>query len=275
MLGGQVRFMGTRLHTFGDPVAPLIRDYGTFHWRLPDEDNPWFQRYLDAYRFMVREAGNDFALTWQAGSIGLNLAVQLRGVEQAYVDMTDNPANLRRLLDYAYDLGLYLHGRVEEIVGAHNRRLYGDHPLAEFRVDRQPNQSVDAYALCRPGTLRQWERDALTRFNCRVGGGLLHIHENSRHVIEEVAEIPGWTLVFFTDGTGWPRAFDARWELRRRMQDIPIALACGREEFLDALARRDLPGNAQYWLGTGSLDDARRVMDLVRAYRAPRREPCT
>ena len=78
-----------------------------------------------------------------------------------------------------------LYGRFEEIVGAHNRRLYGDHPIAESRVDRMPNASADAYSLCKPGTLREWGAEQIARFNGLVGGGNLHIHENSRHVIEE------------------------------------------------------------------------------------------
>lgn len=266
MLGGKVRFMGTRLHTFGDPVEPLIRDYESFHWQLPSEDNVWFQRYLEAYRFMVQHAGNDFALSFQAGFGGMNLAVQLRGAVQAYVDMTEDPENLHRLLDYAVDLTMYLYGRVAAILGIHNQWLCGGHPLAKFRC--MSRQSVDAYALCRPGTLRQWERDNLARLNQRLGKGCLHIHENSRHVIEEITEIPGWSTVGFTDGPGWPRSFDIRWELRRRMKDIPIEIRCDKEEFLAALNNRDLPGNTQYFFfGVDSLEEAKRIMDKVRAYR--------
>ena len=268
MLGGKVRFMGTRLHTFGDPVEPLIKDYRSFHWQLPDEGNVWFQRYLDAYRFMVQHAGNDFALKWQAGFTGMNLAVQFRGAEQAYVDMTENPDDLRKLLNYAHDLNIYLYGRVQEIVGRHNHRLYGNHPLAKCGIS---NQSVDAYSLCRPGTLRQWDKENLTRFNKLVGGTDLHIHENSRHVIEEVAEIPGWLRVGFTDGPGWPRAFDIRWELRKRTKDIPLFFGgFKKEEFILALKNHDLPGNAQYGFGgVSSLDEAKRIMDQVLTYKAP------
>ncbi len=267
MLGGKVRFMGTHLHTFGDPLEPLIKVYRSFHWHLPDEGNIWLQRYLDAYRFMVQHAGNDFALKWQAGFMGMNLAVQLRGAEQAYVDMTENPDDLRKLLNYANDLNVYLYGRVQEIVGKHNQRLYGNHPLAKCGIN---HQSVDAYSLCRPGTLSQWDMDNLTRFNKLTGGTNLHIHENSRHVIEEVAEIPGWSLIGFTDGPGWPRAFDIRWELRKRMKDIPLAFGgFQKEEFLLALKKHDLPGNAQYGFGVSSLDEAKQIMDQILRYKAP------
>jgi hypothetical protein len=216
---------------------------------------------------MARQAGNDFALNWQAGFMGLNLAVQFRGAEQAYVDMTENPDDLRCLLNYAYDLNVYLYGRVQEIIGRHNRRLYGGHPLSKYCTDQQ---SVDAYALCRPGTLKKWDMENLARFNNFVGGTVLHIHENSRHVIEEVAEIPGWTCVSFTDGPGWPRAFDIRWELRKRMKDIPLRFSgFKKDEFILALKGRDLPGNAQYGFGVSSLDEAKRIMDLILMYKAP------
>jgi len=269
MLGGKVRFMGTRLHTFGDPLEPLIHGYEQFAWELPREENVWFQRYLDAYRFMVREADGEFALGFQAGISAMNFVVQLRGTEQAYADMHEEPDNLKRLLDYSIDFTVYLHGRVNEIAAAHNRRLYGDHPLAQLGANPAPRASVDAYSLCKPGTLREWGAEQLARFNRLTGGGDLHIHENSRHVIEDVVEIPGWRCVRFTDGPGRPRSFDIRHDLRRRMRNVPIGIRCRKEEFLQALAERTLPGNTLY---TGfeaeSLDEAREIMDKVRDYRA-------
>jgi hypothetical protein len=272
MLGGQARYVGTRLHTWGEPVKPLIEDYDLFNWELPEERNEWLQRYLAAYRYMVRRGPNGFALNWSAEMLAMNLAVQLRGAERAYLDMYDEPENLQRLLDYSYDLHLYLFGRVQEIVAAHNATLYGDHPLAQYRVDRQPNQSVDAYSVCRRGVLRQFGATQLARFMQTVGGGNLHIHQNGRHIIEEIAEIPGWREVRFTDGGNWEKTFDLRWEMRRRMKDIPIVIRCEEQEFLQALASRDLPGNTRYVLSTRSLEHAKRLMDQVRAYRAPARK---
>jgi hypothetical protein len=183
--------------------------------------------------------------------------------------MYDDAENLQRLLDYSYDLHLYLYGRVQEIAGEYNRALYGSHPLAQYRVDLQPNQSVDAYSVCRRGVLRRFGMTQISRFVRTVGGGNLHIHQNGRHVIEEVVEIPGWREARFTDGGNWERTFDLRWEIRRRMKDIPIVIRCEREEFLDALRRRDLPGNTRYVTSANSLDDAKRLMDQVYAYRAP------
>jgi hypothetical protein len=90
---------------------------------------------------------------------------------------------------------------------------------------------------------------------------------NSRHVIDEVVEIPGWRSVWFSDGTGWPRAFDIRHELRRRMREVPMAMCCSKEELLQGLAERSLPGNTSYGAWAGSLDEANRIMDLVREYR--------
>lgn len=269
MLGGEVRWLGTRLHTYGTPVEPLIQNYRDFNWSLPDEDNVWLQRYLEAYRYFVERADGEFLLGFQAGIIAMNFAVQLRGAERAYLDLHDEPENLRRLLDYSVHFNTYLYGRVEEIVGEHNRCLYGDHPLAEYRGGGQPQNSVDAYSLCAPGTLREWGARQLSDFSRLVGGTNLHIHENSHQVLEEVAEIPGWTVVSFTNGPGYPRSFDIRWELRRRMKDVPLRTGCGKEEFLDALERQDLPGGFQYCFSADSVSEAERIMDKVYAYEAP------
>jgi hypothetical protein len=269
MLGGKVRWLGTRYHTYGEPVDPLIADYRDFDWLLPDDNNAWLQRYLDAYRYFVANGEGNFAIEFPAFSVGMNLPVQLRGAQRAYLDMYEEPENLQRLLDYSLRFTADLYRRVEEIVGEYNRTLYGDHALAEYRVDRQPAGSVDAYSLCAPGTLRKWGMREIAEFNGLAGGASLHIHENSRQVIEEVAEIPGWRMVAFTDAPGYPRSFDVRWELRRRMRDIPIQIGCARDEFRKALESRGLPGNTQYAFGVGSVSEAERIMDKVQSYEAP------
>jgi len=269
MLGGRVRWVGTRLHTYGEPSEPLIADYEQFDWRLPDDGNVWLERYLDAYRYFLAASDGQFDLGFNAGIIAMNFAVQLRGAERAYLDLYDDPENLRRLLEYSVRFNEHLRARVGAIVGEYNRGLYGDHPLAEYRADRRPESSVDAYGLCAAGTLRQWGMLQLTEFNVLAGGASLHIHENARHVLEEVVEIPRWRQVAFTDGPGYPRSFDIRWELRRRMRDVPLRIYCARDEFLHALADSDLPPNAQYCFGTDSQAEAERIMDAVRTYRAP------
>jgi hypothetical protein len=187
------------------------------------------------------------------------------------VDIYDEPENLRRLLDYSLVFTTDLYRRVEEIAGACNRDFYGTHALAAYGAGRQPGVSVDAYSLCAPGTLRTWGGREIAAFNTMAGGAGLHIHENSRQVIEDVVEIPGWRLVAFTDAPGYPRAFDIRWELRRRMRDVPMRIGCGRDEFLEALEAKDLPGNTQYGFGADSVSEAGRIMDKVRAYEAPER----
>lgn len=269
MLAGEVRWLGTRLHTYGEPVRPRIRDYREFDWTLPDDRNVWLRRYLDAYRYFLAHAGGRFALGFNAGIIAMNFAVQLRGAERAYLDMYDEPENLRRLLDYSILFNKYLGARVDEIVGTYNSDLYGGHPLSKYRADRQPASSVDAYSLCAPGTLRAWGTQQLSEFNRLAGGASLHIHENSRQVIDEVVEIPGWRQVTFTDGPGYARSFEIRWELRKRMRDIPIVISCSGDEFLHALEKRDLPANTQYLFHVDSASEAERIMDKVQAYDAP------
>jgi hypothetical protein len=270
MLGGRVRWLGTRLHTYGEPVEPLICDYRVFDWALPDEDDVWLRRYLDAYRYFLKRADGWFGFGFNAGITAMNFAVQMRGAERAYLDMYDEPENLQRLLDYSVRLTRFLHARVEEIVGPYNRELYGDHPLSAYACCPAAS-SVDAYSLCAPGTLREWGAWQLAECNEVTAGSWLHIHENSRQVVEEVVEIPGWRLVLFTDGPGYTRSFDIRWELRRRMRDVPMAIGCARDEFLRALEERDLPGNTQYMLGAASMAEAERIMERVRAYEAPDR----
>lgn len=268
MLGGRVRWLGTRLHTYGCPDEPLIQDYRSFDWSLPKEENIWFQRYLDAYRYFAEHIDGNCAIAFYPGMIGMNLAVQLRGADRAYLDIYEEPENLKRLLAYSLLLNSYIFGRVQEIVGPHNCLLYKGHPYADYRIDRQPECSVDAYSLCAAGTLREFGYEQLETFSALAGGIGLHIHENSRQVIEDVVEIPGMRNVTFSDATGYQKSFAIRWELRRRMEHVPITLWCGRTEFLTAFEAETLPGNIRYVFSVESQSEARRIMEKVPAYRA-------
>ena len=269
MLGGKVRWMGTRLHTYGNPEEPLIGDYRDFDWALPKEENVWFQRYLDAHRYFLEHAEGDFAIAYYPGMIGMNLAVQLRGADKAYNDLYEEPENLKRLLDYSLLLHVYIFGRVLEIVEPYNYSLFEGHPISDYRINRQPEGSVDAYSLCKPGTLQEFGMREMVAFSGLAGGLGLHIHENSRHVIEDVVNIPGLRNVTFSDAVGYTRSFDIRWELRRRMENVPITFFCTKLEFLDALEASTLPGNARYVFSAESKSEAQRIMEKVRSYRAP------
>ena len=70
MLGGEARFVGTRLHTWGEPVKPLIEDYGDFDWQLPDEGNVWLERYLESYLLWYAKPETTLRLTGQPSCSG-------------------------------------------------------------------------------------------------------------------------------------------------------------------------------------------------------------
>ena len=267
MLGGKVRWMGSKLHTYGVPAEPLISEYRTFDWALPRDHNVWLQRYLDAYRYFLDHADNDFAIMFDAQMLGLNIAVQLRGTSRAYLDIYEEPDNLEKLLDFSLIFVNFLKNKVEDIIGDHNRNLYAGHPLSQYGIDRQPPCSVDAYSLCPPSTLRNWGRKQFVEFIRSAGGATLHIHENSHQVIEEVTEIPGWRMVTFSDARNYPPSFELRRQLRRRMGDIPIRILCKKEDFITALNAQDLPCNTQYSFSADSLSEAERIMEKVRLYR--------
>ena len=267
MLGGKVKWIGTLYHTYGVPEEPLIKNYDEFDWRLPSEDNIWLQRFLDSFRYMVERANGEFAVNYVCVIDAMNLAVQLRGTEQAYLDMYDHPDELHRLMEWGYELNKYLYDRAMAILKPYNDSLYGEHPIKKY--SSVPAMSVDAYSLCASGALSKWGLDQLSRFSTYTGGGNFHIHENGRQVIEEFVKIKDVMNCHFSDGAGYPRTFDMRWDIRRRMQDVPMSIACSKDELIQGLRQRDLPGNTMYGSYGGTIEEAREIMKMVRDYRAP------
>jgi len=267
MLGGKVKWVGTLYHTYGVPEEPLIKNYDEFDWKLPSEDNIWLQRFLDSFRYMVEHANGEFAVNYVCVIDAMNLAVQLRGTEQAYLDMYDHPDELSRLMEWGYELNKYLYDKAMAIIKPYNDSLYGEHPMKKY--SSIPSMSVDAYSLCAPGALSKWGLEQLSRFSTYAGGSHFHIHENGRQVMEEFVKIEDVLNCAFSDGAGYPRSFDLRWNIRQRMQDVPISISCTRDEFIQGLRQRDLPGNTLYSFYGGTIEEAREIMKMVRDYRAP------
>ncbi len=267
MLGGKVRWLGTLYHTYGVPEEPLIKSYAEFDWNLPSEDNIWLRRFLDSFGYMVEHANGEFAISYVCVIDAMNLAVQLRGTEQAYLDMYDHPDELHHLMEWGYELNRYLYDRAVDIIKPYNDSLYGEHPMQKY--SSIPSMSVDAYSLCAPGALSEWGLEQLSRFSTYAGGSHFHIHENGRQVMDEFVKIEDVLACTFSDGAGYPRAFGMRWNIRRRMRDVPIAMWCTRDEFIQALRQRDLPGNTLYSFHGGTIEEAREIMKMVRDYRAP------
>ena len=267
MLGGKTKRVGTLYHTYGVPVEPVIKSYDEFDWKLPSEDNIWLQHFLDSFRYVVENVDGDFAVNYVTVYDGMNLAVQLRGSEQAYLDMYDHPDELHRLMEWGYEFNKYLYDKAMAIIKPYNDSLYGEHPMKKY--SSTVSMSVDAYSLCAPGALSKWGLDQLSRFSTYVGGGDFHIHENGRQVIEDFVKIKDVVNCYFSDGAGYPRTFDMRWDIRRRMQDVPMSIACSKDELIQGLRQRDLPGNTMYLSYGGTLEEAREIMKMVRDYRAP------
>ena len=267
MLGGKAKCFGTLYHTYGVPEEPLIKNYDEFDWKLPSEDNIWLQRFLDSFRYMVEYANGEFAVDYVTAHVGMNLAVQLRGAEQAYLDMYDHPDELHRLMEWSYELNKYLYDRTMDILKPYNDSLYGEHPMKKY--SSIPFMSVDTYSPCAPGALSKWGLEQLSRFSTYVGGSHFHIHENGRQVIEEFVKIKDVLNCEFSDAAGYTRSFDIRWDIRRRMQDVPITMSCTRDEFIQGLRQRDLPGNTLYLSYGGTIQETREIMKMVRDYRSP------
>ncbi|MCD6365624.1 MAG: hypothetical protein J7M14_07080 [Planctomycetes bacterium] len=106
------------------------------------------------------------------------------------------------------------------------------------------------------------------------GGGVMHFHCNRSDLAAEVARLKGLMLFQFggdsRDGVPSVAHVD---EMRRAVGEIPIMVRCELGEFR-RLDERELRGNVWYGVTADEAlteDQANRLAEKVRAYRAPAR----
>ena len=104
MLGGEIRFVGTGAHTCSG-AEPLLTGWGNLPRLRYGRDMLWTQRYLNSLR-NAAELDRSGMFFWHFVTIDtLNLAVELRGSTEAYLDVACSPAQLGELMQFGVEYG--------------------------------------------------------------------------------------------------------------------------------------------------------------------------
>jgi hypothetical protein len=257
---------------------PLINDYSQLDDLAFDEQNEWIQRQLEACRFFVQAAQGKFALCETEPMDGLNLVEGLRG-SAAYTDLYDHPAEVHRLLDFAVRINIRLIEMQRAILQP--CQVYQGGNFSMFRI-WLPGQavwmSVDAYGLCAPPVFRKFGAPYLQRTIDHFSGGWIHLHSTSLHLLPELALLdqkqgahPSLLGLNIYDDPNGPRALSQLKRIRQIVGDIPLQVDCRADELQQGLVDHTLPGGVMYMVKSGvhTIHQANRLMEQVRAYRAP------
>lgn len=266
-----IRFLHRRRGPTFSKAETVLPDYaglGSLRFSL---DNPWARRLLSFQEHFERRAGSCFAqhpfLTMDA----MNFACELREASNAYLDVYEHPAELRRLMEIGLDFNVRFQQAQMDVIGPYQDGCFvwlaGWAPF-----ERAVSMSVDAHVICSVKTYAEFGFEYNQRLIDHFGHGLMHFHCNRADLAAEVARLRGLELFQFGgDSRDGVSSMDRLPEIRRAVGDIPIMVDCELKEFCERLARRRLPGNVWYGVTTAEplpVDEANRLAGKVRAYRA-------
>jgi len=268
MLGGDVRFLcDPRTGWISSMVPPLLEGWDGFDALAFDENPPWFQRYLRQLGMFVDGARDKFGVSHLILIDGLNFVFELLGATRTYLSLHEHPEQVRRAIDFAFDLNLKIHSVFFYAVGAETRGTFSN--MMQWHPGRIVSESVDPFHMTSVRDFETWGRGPAQRIFDAFDGGCLHLHGNGRHLLEAVCSLQGLKAIFMGDDTGFPPAIDVLDELKARAGDTPLVVSLPLDRFTPALDRHELPGGVLYKVsGAPDLDAANRCMQSVRAYRA-------
>lgn len=274
LLGGNIHFVGSKTYTCSG-AEPMLTDWSDLPKLRYGMDMPLAQRYFEALRRAAELDPLGFFF-WHFVTIDtLNLAVELRGANAAYLDTVMFPDQLRDFLQFGVEYTCWFYEQEQKIIGPHNLAVADGHPYAlEAPYIGRPWSSIDAYLLCDSRVYRELGLKYHAEFFRRCGGGLMHTHGvRMLEMMDMIVEIPDLTAVQvgrdLKEGIELP-LLDFLPALRKKCGDLPLVRCqLWEEEFEQGLREHRLVGGAYYIVRCRTLDAERikRWMEQVHDYR--------
>lgn len=244
-------------------APPILQDISQID-DLKINPNADIIRLMDKQVEVYQQAARDkFGIAPFIVIDAMNFVSELRGATRSYEDTFDYPEQTRRLMDFAFDLNVFIQSRVRNAIDGFAGGSFAN--MGSWAPGTPVLFSVDAYHLAKPDFYYEWGEPHLQRLLDNFGGGLLHLHSNGRHLLEHVSKLRGLICVYLIDEEWSPRAYDEL-ELRAKQAgDVPLIVDCHADEFERDLDSGRLRGNVLYSvLGLQTADEANRLMEKVR-----------
>ncbi len=267
LLGGEVRFLAhPQVGWVSSMVPALLKDWSEFDRLRFDQSHPWWQRYRRQLDVFVDRSRGKWGISHFILIDALNFVFELIGATQTYLSVETCPQEVRRAIDFAYDLNVKIHRTFFEVVPLLEGGTFSN--FAQWIPGQIVSESVDPYHMTSVAYFERWGREPAERILAAFDGGVIHIHGNGRHLLEAVSSIRGLKAMLLLDDKGFPLAFDVLADLRARVGDVPVALFADYPAFVERLERHDLPGGVMYQVkNVPDVATANRCMEKVRAYR--------
>jgi hypothetical protein len=266
LVGGRVAFSADPdTGWISSMVHPILEDWSGLERLRFYPACEWWQRYLRQLDVFVRAAQGRFGVSHFILINGLNFVFEMFGATRTYMELIENPEQVRRALDLAFDLNRTVQrtffDRVPLVAGGTCSNMM------QWTPGRVVSESVDPFHMTSVDYFERWGRGVLERIFAEFDGGATHIHGNGRHLLDAVSSVRGLKAIYLGDDRGFPPAFGVLPELRRRVGDTPLVVSVAFHDFVAGMDHGRLVGGVLYMVrGVPGADEANRTMDRVRAF---------
>jgi hypothetical protein len=247
-------------------VPPLLKDWSEFDRLRFDRSHPWWQRYLRQLEIFVERSRGKWGISHFILIDAMNFVFELVGATRAYLSVEECPEQVRRAIDFAYELNVAVQRTFFEAVPLFEGGTFSN--FAQWIPGRIVSESLDPYHMTSVAYFEKWGREPAERILAAFDGGVIHVHGNGRHLLKAASTIRGLKAILLLDDIGFPPAFDVLAELKARVGDLPVAVLADYPRFAERLRRHDLPGGVMYRVSNvPDTATANCLMEQVRNYR--------
>lgn len=273
-VGSAIQFTGNGLYTWSGTCSPPISSWNDLESVLATPlQEPWRSGFEKMAESAVRLAKGRFGLRKFITIDTLNLASEWRGATQACLDLVDHPDRLLKIFNRGVELNREILELESRHYDAYNREVFQNPEFCSLAPAlEKPLLSVDAFVLAGPQIYKEmgmrYQQSLLDLF----GGGHMHMHGTNLHqLLPLVAELKGLISIELGDDGLSPGDLPPIQNLsfiqEKLTGEIPLYVHCNRDQFLEGLQKRTLPGGTHYCVsGLHSVKESNSIVSRARDY---------
>lgn len=246
---------------------PFLKDIHNYRKHLSfNEDNKYYKMQIDYIKFLGEKSKDRFGFTEMIAVDGLNFLDCIRG-SNAYTDIFDYPKEVTNILDFGSDLNIKLIKEQRKEIERYKDGRFNFYGI--WTPGETIFISVDAYGHCSAEVFENFGRKYVQRLIDEFDGGWLHVHSDAMRLLPNYVKLKNLVAIGLEDWIKPPRAINFVNEIKDITGDIPLMLNITKEELIQKIENRTLPGNILYWIsGVDSSVEANKIAEISYNYKA-------
>lgn len=273
-LGGYIigGFLGANVRwgTGGAYSEKLIKNMKDYKKYLKfDENNKYYKMQINYTKYLAKRSEGKFGFTEMIAVDGLNLIDCLRGGD-AYTDVYDHPKEIMDIMDFGSDLNIKLVKEQRKFIKKYRGGRFNFYQI--WTPGETIFISVDAYGSCSPEIFERFGRKYVQGLIDEFNGGWLHLHTeaaSTMKLLTNYVALNNLVAIGFEDWISPPRGIEHIDKILEITGDIPLMINIKKDELVEMIESKILPGNILYWVsGVGSVDEANKIAKIAYGYKS-------